>query len=35
MFPLMAQLERELRICRREVYLFMRQHDPACVAREG
>ena len=24
----MARLERELRMCRREVYLYMRQHDP-------
>ena len=28
-FPLMAQLERELRMCRRQVYLYMKQHDPA------
>ena len=27
-FPLMAQLERELRTCRRQVYLYMKQHDP-------
>ena len=27
-FPLMAQLERELRMCRRQVYLYMKQHDP-------
>jgi hypothetical protein len=29
MFPLMAQLERELRGCRREVYLHMGLHDAA------
>ena len=33
MFPLMAQLESELRICRHEVYLFMRQHDPAWLEK--
>ena len=33
MFPLMAKLESELRICRREVYLFMRQHDPAWLEK--
>ena len=26
-FPLMAQLERELRNCRREAYLYMKRHD--------
>ena len=33
MFPLMAQLESELRICRHEVYLFTRQHDPAWLEK--
>ena len=32
-FPLMAKLEEELRGCRREVYLYMRQHDAAWLAR--
>ena len=31
-FPLMAQLERELRGCRREVYLHMERHDAAWLA---
>ena len=26
-FPLMAQLERELRNCRREAYLYMKRHN--------
>ena len=25
--PLVAQLEAELRVCRREVYAYVRQHD--------
>ena len=29
----MAQLERELRICRREVYPFMKEHDPAWLEK--
>jgi hypothetical protein len=32
MFPLMVQLERELRGCRREVYRYMGQHDAAWLA---
>ena len=32
MFPLMVQLERELRGCRREVYRYMGRHDAAWLA---
>ena len=33
MFPLVAQLEGELRSCRREVYCYVMQHDAAWLQK--